>query len=432
MQKWLVRNAKRLFLKSLEGLSEGFVEIVCPDRTHTFGDPQAPLRGLLEIHDERFFPRALFGGDIGIGESYMDGDWSSPDVVTVVRLALRNAKLLEQRNHGFSAIRRWLDTLRLRLRPNTLTGSRRNIHAHYDLGNDFFRLFLDKDLIYSSAIYAHADDSLEQAQSEKLDRICRKLCLGPQDHVLEIGTGWGAFAIHAARNYGCRVTTTTISREQHDYVAALLQRTENRRYPIQLLFEDYRELRGRYDKVVSIEMFEAVGYKYYDDFFGVCDRLLTDDGSMLLQTITMHDQKFGMYRKQSDWTQKYIFPGAQLASLSGVLSSLARATSMSLFHAEDLGMHYARTLQEWRARFQENLPVVRAHGFDDRFIRMWDFYLASCTGSFLERYTSDIQLLLTKNFNRRSLVGEPWLNEDSFLLPLTVSIPEYAENSNPS
>lgn len=432
MQEWLVRNAKRLFLKSLEDFSEGFVEIVCPDRTHAFGDPKAPLRGLLEIHDERFFPRALFGGDIGIGESYMDGDWSSPDVVTVVRLALRNASLLDQRNRGFSAIRRWLDTLHLRFRSNTLSGSRSNIHAHYDLGNDFFRLFLDENFVYSSAFYRHADDSLEQAQTEKLDRVCRKLCLGPQDHVLEIGTGWGGFAIHAARNYGCRVTTTTISHEQRDYVAALLQRTANRGYPIQLLFEDYRELRGRYDKIISIEMFEAVGYKYYDDFFSVCDRLLTDEGSMLLQTITMHDQKFPTYRKKSDWTQKYIFPGAQLASLSGVLSSVARATSMSLFHAEDIGMHYARTLQEWRARFRANIPAVRAQGFEDRFIRMWDFYLASCAGSFLERYTSDVQLLLTKNFIRRSLFGEPWPNEDSFLLPLTVSIPEYVEDFNQS
>ena len=432
MQEWLVRNAKRLFLKSLEGFSQGFVEIVCPHGTHAFGDSQAALRGLLEVHDEQFFLRALLGGDTGIGESYMDGDWSSPDVVTVVRLALRNANLLEQRNRCFSAIRRWLDTLHLRFRSNTLTGSRRNIHAHYDLGNDFFRLFLDENFVYSSAFYRHSDDSLEQAQTEKLDRVCRKLCLGPQDHVLEIGTGWGGFAIHAARNYGCRVTTTTISREQRDYVAALLQRTANRGYPIQLLFEDYRELRGRYDKIISIEMFEAVGYKYYDDFFSVCDRLLTDDGSMLLQTITMHDQKFPTYRKKSDWTQKYIFPGAQLASLSGVLSSVARATSMSLFHAEDLGMHYARTLQEWRARFQANIPAVRAQGFEDRFIRMWDFYLASCAGSFLERYTSDVQLLLTKNCNRRSLFGEPWPNEDSFLLPLTVSIPEYVENFNQS
>ena len=196
------------------------------------------------------------------------------------------------------------------------------------------------------------------------------------------------------------------------------------------MLEDYRELRGRYDKIVSIEMFEAVGYKYYDDFFGACDRLLTDDGAMLLQSITMHDQKFATYRKRSDWTQKYIFPGAELASLAGVMSSLSRATNMSLFHVEDLGVHYARTLLEWRKRFRASVQAVRAQSLDDRFIRMWDFYLASSAGSFLERYTSDVQLLLTKNFNRRSLVGEPWLNEDSCHLRLSGSTQEQFENFN--
>ncbi len=413
MNKWLVHNAKQIFLKSLEGFPDGFVELVCPDRTYAFGDPKAPLKGLLEIHNERFFVQALFGGDIGVGESYMDGDWSSPDVISVVRLALRNANVLDQRNRGFSAVRRWIDTLRLRFRSNTLAGSRRNIRAHYDLGNDFFRLFLDKSLVYSSAFYRRDEDSLEQAQIEKLDRICRKLRLGPQDHVLEIGTGWGAFAIHAARYYGCRVTTTTISREQHDYVAELLQSAGDCRHLIQLLFEDYRALSGRYDKIVSIEMFEAVGYDYYDEFFGVCDRLLQPDGTMLLQTITMHDQKFASYRKGGDWTQKYIFPGAQLASLTAVLSSLSRATNMSLYHAEDLGTHYARTLQEWRARFLVNISAVKEQGFDDRFVQMWDFYLASCAASFLERFTSNTQLLFTKNFNRQNLLGEPWTNEGS-------------------
>ena len=429
MSKLLTRSAKHLFLRSLEGFSQGFLEIVCPDRTYAFGDHESPLSGLVEIHNERFFRRALFGGDIGIGESYMDGDWSSPDPVAVVRLALRNAALLDDRNRALSALCRWLETLRFRLQSNSLAGSRRNIRAHYDLGNEFFRLFLDRNLLYSCAFYLNENDSLEQAQIEKLDRICRKLRIGPRDHVLEIGTGWGAFAIHATRNYGCRVTTTTISREQHDYTAALLQRAGDVRHRVQLLSQDYRELRGHYDKIVSIEMFEAVGYQYYDEFFRACDHLLAPNGTMLLQTITMHDQRFRRYRKKADWMQKYIFPGSQLASLSGVLRSLARTTNLSLFHAEDIGTHYARTLQEWRARFLENLAAVRAQGFSERFIHMWDLYLAWCAGSFLERYTSDLQLLLTKNFSRRTLLGEPWLSEDNSTLPLNLREPDCVDSS---
>ncbi|MGB0036958.1 MAG: cyclopropane-fatty-acyl-phospholipid synthase family protein [Candidatus Acidiferrales bacterium] len=423
MREWLNRSAKRFFLKSLENIPIGFVEIVCPGGTYSFGDPRASLRALLEIHDERFFLRALLGGDIGIGESFMDGDWSSPDVVSAVRLAIRNADLLEPKNRSVSAVRRWIDIARQRLRSNTISGSRRNIHAHYDLGNDFFRLFLDRSLVYSCACYRNASDSLEEAQIEKLDRVCRKLRLGHEDRVLEIGTGWGAFAFHAARHYGCKVTTTTISRAQHDYVAKSLVRSGTLRNRIELLSEDYRNLRGQYDKIVSIEMFEAVGFGHYDDFFGTCDRLLVPDGTMLLQTITINDKKFPVYRKRSDWTQKYIFPGAQLASLCGIAASLQRSAKMSLFHAEDIGLHYAQTLKEWRSRFHANFPEVRAKGFDGRFIRMWDYYLASSEAAFLERYTSDVQLLLTKNFNQRPLMDEPWTDEQTSTVRMTLSIP---------
>jgi cyclopropane-fatty-acyl-phospholipid synthase len=426
LRQWLTRSAKKLFLKSLEGLPEGFARVTCRDRQYTFGDASAALSATMEVHDERFFLRALLGGDTGVGESYMDGDWSSPDPVGVVRLAIRNAEILERGNRAFSTARRWLDIARQRLRSNTLPGSRRNIHAHYDLGNDFFRLFLDPQLVYSCGCYRHVDDSLENAQIEKLDRICRKLRLGPGDHLLEIGTGWGAFAIHAARNYGCKVTTTTISREQHDYVRARLTRSADLRSKIELLFEDYRNLRGRYDKIASIEMFEAVGFAHYDDFFGACDRLLAPDGVMLLQTITITGQKFASYLKSSDWLQKHIFPGAQLASVSGILASLARATKMSLCHSEEIGMHYARTLADWHDRFRARLPEVRAMGFDERFIRKWDFYLASCEAAFLERYTGDVQLLLTKNFNRRTLLTDPAPAEtagQAATVRMTMSIP---------
>ena len=413
MPEWLARSARRAFLKSLENLPEGFLEIVCHDQTYTAGDPESSLRAQIKVRNDRFFVRAVLSGDTGMGESYMDGDWSSPDVVSAVRIAVRNAGVLEPQNRRFSALRRSLDSIEQRFRKNSLAGSLENIRAHYDLGNEFFQLFLDSSLMYSCAYYRSADDSLEMAQAEKLDLICRKLRLAPGDRVLEIGTGWGSFALHAARYFGCHVTTTTISRKQHAYVAERLAHSGSIQKNIELLFKDYRHLKGCYDKLVSIEMFEAVGFDHYDEFFAACDRLLGPDGTMLLQTITIQDQKYRQYLRKADWTQKYIFPGSQLASLSGILASLARSTKLGLYHCEDIGIHYARTLAAWRARFHSRISSVRKLGFDERFIRMWDFYLASCTGSFLERYVSDVQLVLSKCMNRAPLMFEPWPERDA-------------------
>lgn len=400
-------TAKKLFLSMLEGLQGGSLELVLPDRTLTFGDIRSELGAQLVVDRERFFVRALLGGDTAIGEAYMDGDWSTPDLVSLMRLAVRNLVQLEKSNTFFSSLSRFADRLRHRLRSNTVEGSRHNIQAHYDLSNQFFRLFLDQSMVYSCAWYKTPADSLERAQFQKLDRICRKLELQPQDRVLEIGTGWGAFALHAARNYGCQVTTTTISRQQYEYASSLFD-AEDKDQRIELLLKDYRQLSGSFDKIVSIEMFEAVGFEHYDEFFSACDKLLKPDGSMLLQTITMNEQRFARYLQQSDWIQKYIFPGAQLASVRGVLDSLARATRLSLFHAEDMGAHYARTLAAWRESFLNSVAEVKALGFDDRFIRMWDYYLAFCEGAFHERHIGDFQLLLTKNYNPRPLFQEPW------------------------
>jgi cyclopropane-fatty-acyl-phospholipid synthase len=400
--------AKTAFLSGLGGIEGGTLTVVCPDRSYTFG-AQAGLTATLVVHDERFFLRALTGSDIGIGESFMDGEWTTPDLVPLVRLMLRSRRVLEQQSRFAGALHRLAGGLARRLRDNSLAGSRRHIHRHYDLGNDFFELFLDRDLrMYSCGYFDSAADSLEQAQAGKVDRICRALRLSPGDHVLEIGSGWGGFAVWAATHYGCRVTTTTISDQQYRHVQDWRARIGEPGSRIDVLRADYRELTGRFDKVVSIEMFEAVGLDHYDDYFGAVDRLLAPDGAMLLQTITVDDQWFPKYHGTPDWIEKYIFPGGELASIGEIQRSLARATSLSMYHAENFGTHYARTLHAWRARFHHELDRVRALGYDERFIRMWDLYLGSCEATFLERHTGLFQLMLLKNGARGVLFNEPW------------------------
>lgn len=389
------RVARRLFFKSLESCQGCGLEIVCPDGTFAFGDSKAELQATIAVRHPRFFRRAVFGGDIGVGESFMDGDWSSPDLVRVVRAAVRNMQRLDDGNRATSAltwIANWLLHL---LKDNTITGSSRNIAYHYDLGNDFYKLFLDRSLAYSCAYYDSPEDTLETAQERKYGVICEKLDLHPGDHLLEIGTGWGGFAAYAATRYGCRITTTTISREQHAYAKTRFQDLREQGYEIELLFEDYRKLTGRYDKIVSIEMFEAVGFRHYDEFFSACTRPLKDDGALLLQTITMNERHFRAYLRQSDWIKKYIFPGAELASVAEMLRSTARCSQLQMTDLEDIGLDYAETLQEWRRRFLHRREDVLALGFDHRFLLMWEFYLAYCEAAFRERYIGDVQILFT-------------------------------------
>jgi cyclopropane-fatty-acyl-phospholipid synthase len=409
----LDRWAEHIVLGALERIEHGYLVVVLPTGSRAYGNAEyAPA--VLHVHDRRVFRRVLSGGEIGLGESYMEGEWSTPDLVALVRVMLANGDILG----GMPGLATWLTRLRdafaHRARDNTRTGSRRNIGAHYDLGNAFFRLFLDQSLMYSCALYEAADDSLEAAQVNKLHAICRKLDLAPGDRVLEIGTGWAGFALHAATQYGCHVTTTTISAEQHAHAADVIARAGEAGSRIDLRFEDYRDLTGRFDKIVSIEMFEAVGLRHYDEFFSACDRLLHPDGLMLMQTITVDDWRFADYQRAPNWIAKYIFPGAELASVAEILASLARTTRLSLFHAEQIGTHYARTLHAWRERFHCRLDEVRAQGFDERFIRMWDLYLGYSEAAFHDRHIGDVQLLLTKQANRRVLYGEPWkpLHED--------------------
>lgn len=405
MMNTLDRWAERAVLAALMQIRDGHLVVELPDRRHTFGRGHGD-RAVLRVHHPRFFRRVVTGGEVGLGEGFMDGDWSTPDLVALVRLMLRNREILSALPGAASALSRAREAVAHWRRGNSRAGSRRNIRAHYDLGNAFFELFLDANLLYSCALYESADDSLEAAQVNKLRAICDRLDLGPDDHVLEIGTGWGGFALFAATRYGCRVTTTTISAAQHAHAAERFRRAGDAGRRIDLRLEDYRDLTGTFDKIVSIEMFEAVGLDHYDAFFAACDRLLAPDGVMLLQTITVDDWRFDDYRSSPSWIAKYIFPGSELASVSAILQSLSRVSRLSLHHAQQIGTHYARTLHQWRARFHQRLDDVRAQGFDERFIRMWDLYLGYCEAAFMERHIGDVQLLLAKTPNRRVLHGD--------------------------
>jgi len=389
--------SRRLLVQSLEGIRNGHLELRCPGgRVYVFGDPASDLQAIAEIRDERTFSRAVFGGDIGLGEAYAEGLWTSPDLVAVVRLAVRNLTVFDAGARPLASVSRWIERLRHRRRRNSLEGSRDNIRHHYDLGTDFYSLFLDPTLTYSCGFWESPTASLEEAQIAKYDRICRKLELSPGDRLLEIGSGWGSFAIHAATRYGALVTTTTISSAQYEYVRERLER-EGLSGKVTLLCEDYRNLAGRYDKAVSIEMFEAVGLAYYDDYFGAVDRLFGKSGAMLLQTITMNEERFHRYRRQPDFLRRYIFPGGELASVLEIRRSLSRATGLAVSAIEEIGPHYAATLAAWRRAFLSNRERVRALGFPETFIRMWDYYLGYCQGGFAEGYIGNAQILLAKS-----------------------------------
>ncbi len=355
----------------------------------------------INVIDAGFYRAVAANGSVGAGEAYMDGHWHCDDLVGLIRLLVQNRDLLDGMEAGMArlggiAMRGWHT-----LRKNTRDGSRRNIAAHYDLGNEFFRLFLSDDLMYSSALYAGEDDDLETASTRKLDRICQKLRLQPGDRVIEIGTGWGGFAVHAARHCGCHVTTTTISREQHALAASRVAEAglQDR---VTLLLEDYRDLKGTYDKLVSIEMIEAIGAQYLDTYFGKLASLLKPDGLALVQAITIEDHRYKQALTSVDFIKRYVFPGSFIPSIAVMLDAKTRSSDLALTHLEDFGSSYARTLHAWRKRFMAKLPEVRAQGFDERFIRMWEFYLAYCEGGFLERSIGVAQLLMAKPGNRDS------------------------------
>jgi cyclopropane-fatty-acyl-phospholipid synthase len=358
------------------------------------------LRVTVTVSDPRFYRSVVFGGSVGAGESYMAGYWSCDNLPGLTRLAVLNETVLLAVEGGLALLAAPVRRLYHWKNKNTLAGSRGNIEAHYDLGNDLYSLFLDETMTYSCAFFERPESTLAEAQTAKYDRLCRKLDLKETDHLLEIGTGWGGFAVHAATRYGCRVTTTTISPAQFQWAQHLF-REKGLEGQVRLLLEDYRDLAGSFDKLVTVEMIEAVGHHYLETFFRQCARLLKPDGLMALQAITIADQKYEAHKRDVDFIKRYIFPGSTLTSVTALCTAATRATDLRLFHLEDITPHYARTLREWRERFFARIEEVRSLGYSEQFIRMWEYYLSYCEGAFAERYIGDVQALFVKPGFRR-------------------------------
>ncbi len=392
----------RLAYKLLGQIRRGSLTVVNAGITQTFGQDGEGPNCIVRVHDQVVFRKLIRGGSVGAAEAYMDGDWSTDDLTSVIRLFLQNRQILEDMETRMS----WVRRLGLKLyhlgRRDSLSGSRRNIAEHYDLGNEFFQLFLDPTMMYSSGVFPSRSDSMEQASVNKMAVVCEKLSLGEDDHLLEIGTGWGGLAVYAAQHYGCRVTTTTISTEQYEHARAKVE-AAGLTGQVTVLNQDYRELSGAFDKLVSIEMIEAVGLEHISTYLQKCASLLKPGATMLLQSITIADQRFHAASRAVDFIQRYIFPGGALPSITMLMAEATRSTDLRAFGLEDITEHYAVTLHKWREAFWEAVPQVRELGFDDYFIRMWDYYLAYCEGGFMERAISCVHLQFHKPEYRRVL-----------------------------
>ena len=392
---WKDATAKKILLKLLSKMEHGSITLQEDDQTHQFGDPNSDLKAHVTINDPKFYWSMLTGGTIAAGECYFNGFWDSPDVTKVIRVLARNLTLIDTIDHRFSGISQLVQRFSHFANRNSKSQSKKNIVAHYDLGNDFYKLFLDETMMYSSAVFTTPNDSLYQAQIQKLDDICQRVQLKPGDKVIEIGTGWGGFAVHAAKNYGVHVTTTTISDEQHKYAEEQI-RKEGLQSQITLLKEDYRNLEGKYDKLVSIEMIEAVGHQFLPTFFKTCNDLLKPNGKMLIQAITIADQRYDRYRKQADFIQKYIFPGGFLPSVQVMNQKIAKHTDLKVSSLHDIGLDYALTLKHWSDRLKAARGDLSKLGLDQSFYRMWQFYFYYCEGGFRERLISTVHLTAEK------------------------------------
>ena len=395
---------RSLIDRMLAPLHQGKLHVTFPDgSTKFYGGATAEPSASIHIRNNDFFKKCILSGDIGLGESYMDGDWDTDSIVKVISWFihnLENAPTVSGSGRKISVgnFLRFFNRLRHNFRHNSQTGSRRNIKEHYDLSNDFFRIFLDDTMTYSSAFFQNSGDSMEVAQTEKYDRLCRKLKINSSDSVLEIGSGWGGFAAHAASKYGCKIHSITVSDEQLKYAQ---ERIKNLGLQNQVTFElkDYRNLTGQYDKIVSIEMLEAVGHRYLKTFFAKCHQVLKRDGLLGFQVITCADARYDEYRKSVDWIQKHIFPGGLLPSI-GVLNESINATgNMHLHHLEEMGLHYAETLKRWNLKLHQNLDAVQKLGFDKKFQRKWKYYFEYCEAAFRMRNVSVVQAIYTRPNN---------------------------------
>lgn len=400
--KWVADLAKAQISKRLQQLRIGQLTLIDGEVALTFGQPHA-LQATVHVHDPRFYGEIAFGGSIGAGEAYMLGYWTADRLTDVMRIMVLNQQVMDSLEGGYQWLTKPLLKVMHWLNSNTTEGSRKNIAAHYDLGNAMFALFLDSSMMYSSAMFNAETQTLQQASELKLKTICDKLDLQPEDHVIEIGTGWGGFALYAAKHYGCKVTTTTISQQQYALTKTRVE-AAGLQDRIALLLEDYRHLNGTYDKLVSIEMVEAVGHQFYDTYFAKVSRLLKPNGLALIQAITITDQRYDGAIRSVDFIQRYIFPGSNIPSNTTMLKSITRVTDMRLYDLEDIGPHYATTLRMWRENFFANIAAVRQLGYSEEFIRMWEFYLCYCEGGFAERALGDVHLLLAKPQNRRATV----------------------------
>jgi cyclopropane-fatty-acyl-phospholipid synthase len=402
----LTRLARHLLLAQFRKIRFGRLRFIDSGRDESFGKvtESAPYDVTIRVRNPRFYSDVVFAGTVGAGEAYINDYWHCDDLTGLVRLMVVNRHLMNDVDSGWSRLSAPLLKLAHWLNRNDKSGSRRNISAHYDLGNPFFELFLDETMAYSCGIFTTPQSSLYEASIAKFDAACSKLDLRPGQRLLEIGTGWGGLAIHAATHYGCQVTSTTISREQYESARERVARAgvSDR---VTLLLEDYRDLRGEYDALVSIEMIEAVGHQYLDTYFGHCSSLLKPTGSMLLQSITIRDQFYDQARRSVDFIKRFIFPGSFIPSIKVLTDSVSRATDLKIFHMEDIGPHYARTLKLWRERFMARQSEVRALGYPESFIRMWEYYLCYCEGGFEERQLGDVQMLLTKPQSRRAAIA---------------------------
>ncbi|PKL19509.1 MAG: DUF1365 domain-containing protein [Spirochaetae bacterium HGW-Spirochaetae-5] len=396
---WFQKIAKSAVLSEFRNIKDGYLKLVYPDSTvEYFGNKDSKNRAEIVLTTYRFFSRVMISGDIGLGESFMDRDWDSPDPVGLIRFFIEQLEMENENHVVANNLGLFLNRVLHKRKRNTIPGSKKNISAHYDLGNDFFQTFLDKTLLYSCGIYNKKSDTLTKSQLNKVHTIIKQAGIGPKDHVLEIGSGWGGFAVEAVKRTGCRVTTITLSQKQHDYVTSLIKK-EKLDKKITVLLKDYRHVEGEFDKIISIEMLEAVGHENFKHFFASLEKLLKPAGVAVIQVITTADHHFKDYLRRVDWIQKYIFPGGVLPSVTALSVAMEKNSKFHIENLINIGPHYARTLREWRIRFIEAKDSLIEMGYDVEFQRKWLFYFYVCEAGFASRITNDVILTFTRQGN---------------------------------